>query len=249
MVSPSCRGGNRHTHKIRPRLRRNKYRRRQRLSLLLRAENRAAERAGNGGKLPPVVVITKTSPGQKPKQVAHKASGGKAASQSKQPLHVGQPSAGGTPATTAAQALAAKSESFNQARANLLTQIGTNSYDFTQQAIQTIPQGSNTPVDRVLLQAPGVTQDSAASGLLHVRNEHANVQYRINGIVLPDGVSGFGQVLQSNFISSISLVTGVLPTEYGPEVRKTTSPISLHGSRRGGKPLADAAMFSSLIGR
>ena len=46
----------------------------------------------------------------------------------------------------------------------------------------------------------GVTQDSAASGLLHVRNEHANVQYRINGIVLPDGVSGFGQVLQSNFI-------------------------------------------------
>ena len=70
-------------------------------------------------------------------------------------------------------------------------------------------------MDRVLLQAPGVTQDSAASGLLHVRNEHANVQYRINGIVLPDGVSGFGQVLQSNFISSISLVTGVLPAEYG----------------------------------
>ena len=54
-------------------------------------------------------------------------------------------------------------------------------------------------MDKVLLQAPGVTQDSAASGLLHVRNEHANVQYRINGIILPDGVSGFGQVLQSEF--------------------------------------------------
>ena len=152
-----------------------------------------------GAQLPPVVIITKPSPSQKPKQVVHKTSAGKAASQSKQPPHVGQPAAGGTPATTAAQALAAKSEAFNQARANLLTQIGTNSYDFTQQAIQTLPQGGNTPVDRVLLQAPGVTQDSAASGLLHVRNEHANVQYRINGIVLPDGVSGFGQVLAEQF--------------------------------------------------
>ncbi len=179
------------------------------------AQTAAPNGQATGAQLPPVVVITKPSPSQKPKQVAHKTSGGKAASQSKQPPHAGQPSAGGTPATTAAQALAAKSESFNQARANLLTQIGTNSYDFTQQAIQTLPQGGNTPVDRVLLQAPGVTQDSAASGLLHVRNEHANVQYRINGIVLPDGVSGFGQVLQSNFISSISLVTGVLPAEYG----------------------------------
>jgi hypothetical protein len=27
----------------------------------------------------------------------------------------------------------------------------------------------------------------AASGSLHVRNEHANVQTRINGIMLPDG--------------------------------------------------------------
>ena len=26
----------------------------------------------------------------------------------------------------------------------------------------------------------------------HVRNEYANVQYRINGILLPEGVSGLG---------------------------------------------------------
>ena len=111
--------------------------------------------------------------------------------------------------------MAAKGEAFNNARANLLTQIGTNSYDFNQEAIQTLPQGNETPVDKVLLQAPGVVQDSAASGLLHVRNEHANLQYRINGIILPDGVSGFGQVLETQFIGSISLITGALPAEFG----------------------------------
>src|ERR1700736_6043635 len=50
---------------------------------------------------------------------------------------------------------------------------------------------------------------------LHVRNEHANLQYRINGIILPDGVSGFGQVLETQFVGSLSLVTGALPAEYG----------------------------------
>ncbi len=165
-------------------------------------------------ELPPVV-ITQPSPAQKTKQAIHKTSTAKANAPSQQPSHVSKPSAGGKPAATAAQVLAAKGEAFNAARGNLLTQIGTSSYEFNQQAIQTLPQGNETPVDKVLLQAPGVVQDSAASGLLHVRNEHANLQYRINGIILPDGVSGFGQVLETQFISSISLVTGALPAEFG----------------------------------
>jgi hypothetical protein len=48
-----------------------------------------------------------------------------------------------------------------------------------------------------------------------VRNEHANVSYRFNGIMLPDGVAGFGQVLESSFIGSMTLLTGVLPAQYG----------------------------------
>ena len=71
-------------------------------------------------------------------------------------------------------------------------------YDLSREDIEALPQGSNTPIDKVLLQAPGVTQDSAASGNLHVRNDHANLQYRINGIIIPDGVSGFGQLLETS---------------------------------------------------
>ena len=97
----------------------------------------------------------------------------------------------------------------------LLPKIGVNQYSFDRAAIDALPQGNETPLDKVLLQAPGVAQDSAASGNLHVRNEHANLQYRINGILLPDGVSGFGQVMETGFIGSMSLVTGALPAQYG----------------------------------
>ena len=49
----------------------------------------------------------------------------------------------------------------------------------------------------------------------HVRNEYANVQYRINGILLPEGVSGLGPVLETGFIGNLNLLTGTLPAQYG----------------------------------
>jgi outer membrane receptor protein involved in Fe transport len=104
---------------------------------------------------------------------------------------------------------------FDQARSNIYTTIGTTSDTINHDIIESLPQGINQTVEKVLLQAPGVSQDSAASGLLHVRNDHANVQFRINGVMLPDGVTGFGSVLESGFIGSMSLVTGALPAEFG----------------------------------
>ena len=60
-----------------------------------------------------------------------------------------------------------------------------------------------------------MSQDSASSGDFHVRNEHANVQFRVNGILLPDGVSGYSQFLDTTFIKSMTLITGALPAQYG----------------------------------
>src|SRR6202011_577903 len=88
-------------------------------------------------------------------------------------------------------------------------------HQINHQEIEAMPQGADAPLDNVLLQFPGVTQDSAASGEFHVRNEHANVQYRINGIMLPDGVGAFGQILDTGIIGSLALLTGALPAQYG----------------------------------
>ena len=92
---------------------------------------------------------------------------------------------------------------------------GANIYALDRAAIEALPQGDQTPLEKILLQTPGVSQDSAASGNLHIRNEHANVQYRVDGILLPDGVSGFSQLMETSFAGSISLVTGALPAQYG----------------------------------
>ena len=83
----------------------------------------------------------------------------------------------------------------------------------TRQAIQDQPGGSDIPLNQTLLQAPDVSQDSF--GQIHLRNDHANIQYRINGVILPEGISFFGQSLTSRFASSIDLITGSLPAQYG----------------------------------
>ncbi|MGO9543975.1 MAG: TonB-dependent receptor [Rhodomicrobium sp.] len=104
----------------------------------------------------------------------------------------------------------------DQSRENLLPKLGATSYTIDRQAIETAPQGENAPIDKVILQMPGVSYDSAVSNPnFHVRNEYANVQYRINGVVLPEGVSGLGPVLDTNFVGSMSLLTGTLPAQYG----------------------------------
>ena len=106
-------------------------------------------------------------------------------------------------------------KALNAARDNIQPNIGASSYTFSEQAIQNLPQGENTPLNDVLLQAPGVDQDSLGFGAFHIRNEHLEVQYRINGVVIPDGVSFFGQGLNPRFVQSMSLVTGTLPAQYG----------------------------------
>jgi len=58
-----------------------------------------------------------------------------------------------------------------------------------------------------------VVQDSF--GQFHVRGDHNDLQYRLNGIILPEGISVFGQSLSPRLISSLQLVTGALPAQYG----------------------------------
>jgi len=124
------------------------------------------------------------------------------------------PAASPNPVSPAEQ-LAATGRSFDQARSNIFTTIGTTSDTISHDTIQDLPQGTNQSVEQVLQQFPGVSQDSAASGSLHIRNDHANLQYRINGVLLPDGVTGFGSIFDTSFIGSMSLVTGALPAEFG----------------------------------
>ena len=166
--------------------------------------------------LPEVVVVR---PAEKPKprsavkrtaprNVASHGTGGAAAQQ------VSVAGAGAVAASEAA--LDRKMQGFDQSRDHMLPKLGATSYTINRAAIETMPQGDNAPVDKLVLQLPGVNYDSAVSNPnFHVRGEYANVQTRINGFVLPEGVSGLGPVIDTNFIGSLSLLTGTLPAQYG----------------------------------
>jgi outer membrane receptor protein involved in Fe transport len=170
----------------------------------LHAQQADAPATSDQTKIPEIVVTApKSKP--KPKRVARQAPQGAATA-----------AAATNGPTAAEQALDAKMSGFDQSRNNLLTTIGASTYGITRETIENLPQGDYTPIDKVILQMPGVSYDSAVSNpSFHVRGEYGNVQIRINGVVLPEGVSGLGPFLDSNFIGGLSLLTGALPAEYG----------------------------------
>jgi hypothetical protein len=102
-------------------------------------------------------------------------------------------------------------------RIKIQPRIGASTYEISSGAIESQPGGENNPLPRVLLQVPGVTQDSSSAGGIHVREQMGNVQYRVNGIVLPEGATLFAQSggLSPRLASSVTLLTGALPAEYG----------------------------------
>ncbi len=91
--------------------------------------------------------------------------------------------------------------------------LGANQFQFDHDALARNPKGLDLPFDQLLLQAPGVTQDS--DGEVHIRNEHANVQYRLNGIVLPQGSDSFGNLIDTAVADKVVVLTGALPAQYG----------------------------------
>src|SRR6202171_4923056 len=82
------------------------------------------------------------------------------------------------------------SQHLDEGRSHIQTQTGASTYTIDSAAIAGTPGGDNTLLNQVILQAPDVIQDSF--GQFHVRGEHNGLQYRLNGIVLPEGISVFG---------------------------------------------------------
>ncbi|HEX9521725.1 MAG TPA: TonB-dependent receptor [Reyranella sp.] len=101
----------------------------------------------------------------------------------------------------------------DEARSSIQPSLGATTYDFSQRTISNVPQGENAPLNQVLLRAPGVVQDSF--GQIHVRGEHGNVQYRLDGVQLPPGLSLFNNILATRYADQMSLLTGALPAQYG----------------------------------
>ena len=99
------------------------------------------------------------------------------------------------------------------ARGQIEPDLGASTYSLSSKVVEALPGGENIGLNQVLLQAPGVVQDSF--GQLHIRGDHGDVQYRLNNVILPEGLSAFGQVLSPRLADKTELITGALPAQYG----------------------------------
>ena len=122
-------------------------------------------------------------------------------------------------------------------RDQILPSLGATQYTVTSSQIAAQSQGDNAPINQTILRLPGVTQDSYSQ--LHVRGEHANLQYRIDGVMLPEGISVFGQELSTRFVDRLSLITGALPAQYG---ERTAGVIDIE-TKSGGTPGGEVSFY------
>jgi hypothetical protein len=116
-----------------------------------------------------------------------------------------------------------QSEALDISREQIVPSLGATRYTVGPDRLDSQAQGENASFNQTILRFPGVAQDSF--GQLHVRGEHANLQYRIDDVLLPESIPGFGQELETRFADNISLITGALPAQFG---FRNTGVIDIH---------------------
>src|SRR6266568_36186 len=133
------------------------------------------------------------------------------------------PSTSATPGSATAEEVVVQSQELDISREAIVPNLGATRYTVGPDRLDSQAQGEDAPFNQTILRFPGVAQDSF--GQLHVRGEHANLQYRIDDVLLPESIPGFGQELETRFADNISLVTGALPAQFG---FRTTGVIDIH---------------------
>src|ERR1700730_7352863 len=133
------------------------------------------------------------------------------------------PSPSASPETATAQSVQVTSNELDASREAIVPSLGATRYTIGPDRLDSQAQGENAPFNQTILRFPAVAQDSF--GQLHVRGEHANLQYRIDDVLLPESIPGFGPELATRFADNISLMTGALPAQFG---FRQTAVIDIH---------------------
>src|ERR1041385_7889123 len=157
--------------------------------------------------------------------IAHVATAQQTASPSANPSGSpnSSPAAAANPGTATVEQVVVTSQELDISREAIVPSLGATRYTVGPDRLDSQAEGENAPFNQTMLRFPGVAQDSF--GQLHVRGEHANLQYRIDDVLLPESIPGFGQELETRFADNISLITGALPAQFG---FRNTGVIDIH---------------------
>jgi outer membrane receptor for ferrienterochelin and colicin len=113
------------------------------------------------------------------------------------------------------------------ARAEIEPNLGASTFTLSNEAIEHRPAGETTSIAQVMLQMPGVSQ--AGKGQISLRGSQGGIQYRINNVILPDGIADLGEQLSPRLAERIQLITGALPAQYGLRVGGVVNIVTKNG--------------------
>jgi len=111
------------------------------------------------------------------------------------------------------------------------TKASSETYSLSRKEIDILPRGNNNDLHDVLLTIPGAAYGSLKQ--VHIRQDHANLQLRIDGVPIPDTVSStFSDVISPRAWERADIVLGGMEANVG---NKTAALIDIT-TKSGTKP-------------
>jgi hypothetical protein len=116
------------------------------------------------------------------------------------------------------------------AKRHLVTTASNSSRDLDKEDIAQLPGGSTQDMTKLLYTTTaGFVQGDF--GQVFTRGNHANLQYQIDGIQLPDSVGGsFGQAFSPVNVDHMEILTGGLGPEFGDRLAGVVNIVTKSGS-------------------
>lgn len=106
----------------------------------------------------------------------------------------------------------------------------SETYSLSRKDIEVLPLGNNNTVAQVLQTVPSVVY--GALGQTHIRQDHANQQFRIDGVPIPEGVSStFTDVISPRMWERADIILGGMEAQYGNKTALVVDITSKSGTR------------------
>ena len=108
----------------------------------------------------------------------------------------------------------------------------SETYQLSRKEIEALPKGNNNDVYEILLSVPSVVYGSLKQ--THIRQDHANQQFRIDGIPIPDTVSGaFADIVPPRAWERADIILGGMEAQYGNKTALVLDITSKSGTKPG----------------
>jgi len=108
----------------------------------------------------------------------------------------------------------------------------SETYSVSRKDIEALPKGNNSEVFEVLATVPSVAYGALKQ--THIRQDHAGQQYRIDGIPIPDTVSGaFADIVPPRAWERADIILGGMEAQYGNKATMILDITSKSGTKPG----------------